>query len=430
MKSVADNSEKGKKGACSSLTLPQTSQSTVIEEYGTRVWGCEDTFVANLFMEIGETDDAYQALIDDLEEHRQKALTAASTAYKVQYSRGGFTYLLRARGLSLGGATGVFMPYVLEGPGFILYLGSGRYPSGYNFNGRFSVGSTALMQANGIGRVYPVIRKALRGLGCRIFEDVVSRTDLAADVPVAISQFGRCYERGGLISRFKSMDPKHGPGLRWDGLQCGRGAIVLRVYDKIRELDEKKDDEKRRVMEERRVGWDGETLTRIEWQLRREKLKEWDCTSTEDWLRLRGSIVEYLMLEHTRLVDEVRDRTHTGRHTMPADCWLNALAAFREVCNSKTPPEPIQKVERTGAKVEALVRQALGCLASAVALEAIEHENDSFLTDAGIFERWSTLLAMAVGDRDIPGELKEKVAHHLVTKPSLSRFWCRDGDVI
>lgn len=431
MTMLPENAPESKEGACPGITLLQNSQgstgpeqTSIIETHGTRVWGSEDTVTLNYYGQWGSTDSEFVELNESLEAARLQALGSASTGYKAEWNRGGRTFLVRGRGVSIGGATGVFMSYVLETEGITLYLAAARYPSGYNFNARVTLGSELLMMANGLDRAYPEIRAVLKAVSFTVREERISRIDTAIEIPVSIAAIGEKYQQGGLITRFKQFRLYQGAAGRWEGIQAGTGALVMRIYDKRQELAVTRSESKAAVMAGQRAGW-GDECTRVETQLRGEALKKWDCLTYDDWRRLRGPIHEYLLVEHTRLADSCPDRTHTGRYLASA-LWVDVVNAFRSVCSGGKTTQPAERVERSGAKSELLCKQAVGCLVKALALEQTSQEAEP-VTGETIALRFAGLLGRAWHDRDMVHEVNEAVRLVKLAAPSLSRWWSGTG---
>jgi hypothetical protein len=157
--------------------------------------------------------------------------------------------------------------------------------------------------------------------------------------------------------------------------------MKCRIYDKVAESEGKA--EKQAILLARRLFW-GDTCTRVEFQLRREDLGKFMVNTVEDWLGMRGQIAEYLCTKWLRFTQPITDRTHTSRFE-PCEWWEDVRIAFALAFD--VDPKTIQAakpIHYMTMNFEALIRQALGCLASAHVIEgkgAYEKAED--------FARWA-----------------------------------------
>jgi hypothetical protein len=139
----------------------------------------------------------------------------------------------------------------------------------------------------------------------------------------------------------------------------------LRVYDKLVEVGS--DPTKAAVMIERR--WGGavpECATRVEFQLRRDSLKEnWQVTSVEDLFQKAHAIVEWLTQKWFRLSEEFDRENRNHDSAVTCDLWANVQAAFSSVFAGLDMVKP--SLRKYVPDPKALVKQIVGCGASALA---------------------------------------------------------------
>jgi len=148
-----------------------------------------------------------------------------------------------------------------------------------------------------------------------------------------------------------------------------RGSTMVRVYDKRKET--LNDLVKQQVMIEKRWGWKiPDAATRVEFELPRETLKRWDCQSTEDVLRKIPQMVHWLCKEWFRLTEHVADRKNrnqgrAGLHPL----WALVEECFASWLGGELQPAVKLTPEKMRPKVVALLKSAMGCFKSALALE-------------------------------------------------------------
>jgi hypothetical protein len=126
-------------------------------------------------------------------------------------------------------------------------------------------------------------------------------TLLGLRVPMSAYRLSRCdlrYDAAGgrpefiqeeLVSRARRRD-FHYDGQEFSGLTVGKGDIVFRLYDKVREA------EQGGTLERWRAVWgsDAAEVWRYEYQLRGDFLKEFDLVSMGDLIAREGDLMEYL----------------------------------------------------------------------------------------------------------------------------------------
>lgn len=415
------------KGSGSSNTLPQNSQSNLIDSVGVRCWGSEDTLVLNIYGEIGSSSAEHESFINLLEAEKTACKESGEALRVFQYR--GHSYGIRFHGVRAGGQSGISMPYVLEAAGLVVLFTKQRYPSGNSFNCRVLVGSEILMERGGVEGVYPAIMATLEALGVRVLDEVISRIDACVDLPDSVSVFVDAFLSGAVVTRFKD-DHLHRSGGRWSGISFGKGAIVLRIYDKLREVEVKRAESKLAILQETRfAALDGGHITRVEWQLRREQLKKWDIQTVSDWVLKAGGVLEYLMFDHTRFLDETPDRTHTSRYK-PSALWARCISAFRHAFAEGHARPALKPREYFGGAIQALVKQAVGCISTALAMD--RHglpvdENDPVFTRSGWLREFAALVSREALEVDIPDRIAGRMLDLFAVARSRSPYFSADG---
>ncbi len=119
----------------------------------------------------------------------------------------------------------------------------------------------------------------------------LSRVDFAFDYYLPVVDF----DEGGFVSR-TNKDSQHRENGRVQTFTFGRDAIVLRVYDKVAEVEQQSD----KVWFFLLWGQD-QDVWRIEWQVRKDVLREFGVCTLEDLRKCQGDLLRYLCVEHTTL---------------------------------------------------------------------------------------------------------------------------------
>jgi hypothetical protein len=169
---------------------------------------------------------------------------------------------------------------------------------------------------------------------------------------------------------------RHQYGRSKTGVNIGRGAILCRIYDKLREArkNEGKNEGKMPLLINNR--WGGEipaAATRVEFQLRREAIKGFQCgnksvDTVAEYLQTRGAILRYLCNEWLRLYTNPIDPHNTGRYKRDAflDVWGKVCDFAENLFTSGG--QVVRRVNKTPPEPKRLLAQAWGCLTSARAL--------------------------------------------------------------
>lgn len=193
---------------------------------------------------------------------------------------GGLPLQLHAHG------TGSGYPFLLTGEEFRIECGEFNSPSFF-----VTFGSEALWRESALVLHEKFLQWA-RGVGFTPTKpERVSRVDFSFDYHLPVMDF----ELKGFVSRAN----KRSLHLENDYIQTftiGQGDIVLRVYDKVAEVEQQSD----KVWFFIRWGQDRD-VWRIEWQVRKAVLREFGIVTVEDLRKCQGDLLRYLCAEHTTL---------------------------------------------------------------------------------------------------------------------------------
>lgn len=308
--------------------------------------------------------EAYKAIVPLLE--RAKAGAQSEGCNWFDHPDGG-RVLVRPAGYRRGGV--LLVEWVLEFDG--ITVGLARTPIGTpeRPNVFISLGSLVLMQL-GHREAWAQALRLLSCLGCPISRAVPSRVDLCVDLPDhSMAEYAEKYKNDAYICRARH-DEWFRENKQVTGLVFGRG-IRARIYDKPLECGA--DPAKWAVLvDQRYAGHVPEFAVRVEFQLRRDELREmWSIDDvrdlfdklpqmakelTEDWLRFTESPVD-------------RDNNHQSR-AETWEGWLRVQRLFAEVFAPNGVEAPRAEQHRPSATK--LLRQAWGCLKSACAVLGVQ----------------------------------------------------------
>lgn len=268
-----------------------------------------------------------------------------------------------------------------------------------NPNMRIELGSLGLMH-NGLRGQLETINEIIEGIGAKVLKNAVGRVDVCVDLPgVHVSSLQKAVLDGRVVSKCKARD-QHGvydtnesgeitlssfkKGRQDTGVVLGRGDIVCRMYDKLDEIRAKQAQAKYEVLCEKRWGSSPCSATRVEFQLRRDALRElripateggfqWGIVSIDEWLQYEHQICMYLCQTWLRVYDKEFDSQHTERLTfddMHPD-WQKVVNAFESWTIQPDQRECKGEVQRKEKPLTAgavsLVRNGIGSLRSALA---------------------------------------------------------------
>jgi hypothetical protein len=312
---------------------------------------------------------------DELRKRLDTLKEAAQGGKGVQYLEAGEDkWAVSHKGYRLGGASGPMYKWVLSLGGFRIGIQDEERPKVNADVGNvwLQIGSEMLMSLRGLRGAFEYVRESLGRLGGTVVGNKVSRVDACVDLPgIEASEFTRAFREGRVICRAQKWSDHgmipcdfYGCGRKETGLSLGT-VIRLRAYDKVAEV--RNNPTKKAILETHRWGGKPEIASRVEFQIRREALKEFGVDTVEDWEKEKASILRYLCEDWFRLTEYEVDRTNTTRGSV-SEVWRHVTDRFMLWCRAD---ENTRKAERetpqSVVEPDALVKQARGCLTTAVA---------------------------------------------------------------
>ena len=250
-------------------------------------------------------------------------------------------------------------PYVLRCGDVVLQL-SNRKPDSRYPPASLTVGSVSCH--GDLQDLYRRVKMWLFYHKSAVLDDKVSRIDICADYAIDIKSTG-------LIDQDKHVSYADNFALysyrrKVTGLQVGTGDIVLRVYDKLQEMKQKRATEKEAFFFSK---WGGVPyqITRVEFQLRRAAITSFFTkTSFRHVSRRLGDLWKYLTEDWFRACTKKVDRKNRNQDkSETSPFWLKVQEAYKE--DEQLATSRIKKPKFVN--VQALLDQAAGCVMSVVA---------------------------------------------------------------
>lgn len=316
--------------------------------------GGEDTVEIAIFG--GWQKDRFVLLAERLDELRASSEAGSEGVLTV----GADELVVKEHGAKLG----VYFRWLLEADGCTIAILNRSVASDKTPAVRVAFGSLALMTL-GLDELWVRTCDLLGRMGFTMHFHKLSRVDPCVDLP---GQAAEPFVEAGIAWRFVSKGRRggfHYAGVEeWEGWSHGTGPVHMRVYDKLREVLAKQDWMKLAILRDKR--WGGvvpERATRVEFQLRRETLRDrWQVDTIDDYKRKRRQIVEWLTHEWMRIVVERPDRENRNQTRVEtAPLWVMVQQAFFAWVGKNTIPRVLRR-EVLRPAVVALGKQMSGVL--------------------------------------------------------------------
>ncbi len=236
------------------------------------------------------------------------------------------------------------------------------------------------------------LRRLIERHGGRVQDVKASRADLCVDVLIRDDDFHAGLEEHFVTRAVDTAQWRTSRRITGIGVGGASAPLKARLYDKPVEIQKKKGEKQwfydvwgiEAVPENHRV-------IRVEFQLRRQKIKEMGVGDAEDMLSQLGNVWAYLTRKWLRVVDDPR-KHHTMQHTLP--WWLAVERGWFGMGEAK----PVILAEPVKSERSQLVRQIVGCWSSLIAIDS----------DRDISELSSVDLAAEVRDLVDAAEQLEK----------------------
>lgn len=318
-------------------TLPHPPSPT-IRGGSTRI--ALDTLVLNLSLDT--TFSKVFPLLKDKKARLQETDLEQSELLELKTSGGNrITFNLQRTGVKM-------FSYVLKCGDITLSL-SERSPNSNLPNGRLQIGS--LSSQGSVEDVYRKVKKWLGLFDIKILSNSVSRADICADmIGYSIQDREiRMYDEDYFIAKARSTS-EFRENRKITGVSVGRGDLMLRIYDKMLEINKPHNTHKKDFFLDL---WSSQNpdieiteVTRVEYQLRRPVLKEFmDVGDLEEFLENLPKIWVYLTSSWFRHTEKVVDRKNRNQDKMKcSDFWKKVQSmSYEKITASRAKKITIHK---------------------------------------------------------------------------------------
>ena len=279
------------------------------------------------------------------------------------------------------GKKGKYCKYRMSMPFGSILIAEGESYAGTWPNVQINIpGEVCLTYPGGADEAYNDAIQWLESLSAQIDKELVSRVDFCADFPgwdmqhFVAAYLGRKWKCRAKTQQFVQSNAV--------SLYFGTAPLMLRIYDKLAEMEASalrgEPIKFEHMIQKRWGGVRPENAIRVEYQVSREKLKEWGIDTYADLKTKGGAVLGYLtgardnpmfdvdakkmkVMRWFRFLLKRRDPKHPERER-PSKRWKIVQQTFIERYGL---PEPLTKVAPDDSDVEALAKQAFGVLEAA-----------------------------------------------------------------
>jgi hypothetical protein len=360
-------------GVHSSNTPPSSSKLDEIDSW----IGAEDWLEWVLYVD-------WTGIWQELNKRLKKAKELAACEscppelYQIQFWGGRAT--VSPTGSRLGSKKGPYFAYKLEYEGLVVLIAERETPH-KNFPSVVirADGDTCL--STGAQEAYKSATWMIEALGGKIIRNRLSRVDICLDMPeVQIEPFDRAFLEERYICRAVSKARYSGTGVT---VSIGKAPLMCRIYDKKAEVELKANPHKNLCM--RFYRWNSPEMpsaaTRVEFELRRESLKDRGIDTVEDYYAKRADLVAYLTYDWFRFTANKVDRENKNQSkARMLPLWNQVRKAFKNWAGSP-PGLPLEPLPKEKANVRNLLKQALGA-----AQAAARYQGKDINTVGGLLE--------------------------------------------
>lgn len=264
-------------------------------------------------------------------------------------------------------------PFIIENEDFVISFGEFNLPS---FHVKFKC---IALWRHGASVLHNKFISWARSAGLSEHgKESLSRVDFAFDYEIPVIDF----DEDSFISLSKK-DSRYRKDGKLQTLQFGKGDVVLRLYDKVAEIQEKSN--KHWFYELWGVA---ENVWRIEWQTRKKILRRFGIRTFEDLKTNQGDLLRYLVTEHDSLrqPSEDQNRSRWPIHPLLKDleeqtAALDCVGIYREI-------DPVAILEERNIRIAISI---YGYLKRIAAIECILKDKPMTTLDESISRLISNL---------------------------------------
>lgn len=304
----------------------------------------------------------FNQLTVDLDRARTAAEIKGSDDSYVTFA--GRTFLVQAHGAKCGS----YYRYVMEGGGMKIYVH--HNPQGPIQAIRIRYGFESVVGRD-VFQVHAETLDWLKSIGFTVTKETVSRADLQVMTLRHIDEYALPIIRHQVVKRADKSRLETSDRNIFDTYTAG-ARIQICIYDKRKELLDTRDEVKLNLLVNECLGGEfPEQLTRIEFRLKRAALKYLGVNTMQDLLERENAIVDYLTFDWFRILEGEKQKGHEKKqaiHPLWKEVRELFMRYFPGVEGFRKPIERNNSRRELKCTGEALVKQAVGCLASAAAV--------------------------------------------------------------
>ena len=319
---------------------------------------------------------AFAEILDQLEHARKMAESEQDCNDECYLTLGGHVFLVEPHGCKIGH---IYYRYVFTGQGIRFYLH--HNPSEKIQPMRLRYNHDALVGRD-LFQVHETTLDWLEQIGFHVTKETLSRVDMQVTLQRAVSEFMALIGNNHSVFKPRKVDI-HTNGSHIETFTAGKATQIC-IYDKKQELQDGDDEIKTRLVVKHLLNLDlpeespmvnaplflFEHLTRVEFRLRRSRLREMGIDSVADLREKELSLIAFMTEEWFRILAEPKVRGHENTQDVH-ELWHEVQELFRRYFpGDDAKRSEIKRGRDKGIKCtgEALLQQADGCLASYLAM--------------------------------------------------------------
>ncbi|HSQ42902.1 MAG TPA: hypothetical protein VLM37_11535, partial [Fibrobacteraceae bacterium] len=325
----ADAQRREAPGVNSSNTPPQSSKNNIIDEYQ---WiAAEDWFEWALYVDWGTS---WPKLSQQLSEAKEMAAIENCPREKRTILFWGGCAEVDRIGDRLGNKkSGLYYAYKLHTEYLTILIADQAEPHKTKPSVVMRADGTSCL-LNGAYDCYQEGMNIIREFGGRVVRNKLSRVDICLDMPgKTMEPFDRAYLEERYICRARSHGRYSSGGIT---VQLGKYPLMLRIYDKLAEVEKKKNPTQTLGMLCNR--WGGkmpESAIRVEFELGRDFLKKKGVDSVEDYYTKRAALLNYVTHDWMRFTQNQVDRENKNQSkAMTLPIWQQVRDYFLQWAGS------------------------------------------------------------------------------------------------
>ena len=286
----------------------------------------------------------------------------------------------------------------------------------------------------GYNTVIEYVSKMLRIYGGKIHKNSVSEVHLCADfigLPIeslSIEKYSNWITRANKFNSYYdrckftgvSLDQTEGDLGRIDkhvgfsietGISIGKGDISLRIYDKVNEIETNNSKKSLFASVWGKDEYDGQPVTRVEFQLRKTVLKQFRIKTIESLFEKMNGLWAYCTNDWARLCEKPFDRENRHQDRAKIHSWWKQVQAIKWGAETiVVRKKPLPQKDKTQ-----LVDMMIGCAMNLAAIDGCRYNDIGQITSFLMGEvdtycrRKSKIIDKRTGRSELQEKMKQKI---------------------